>query len=254
MSQKHCHTCATDKPSDKANWYHFKGQPKQPCKTCSRRKNTAARLARGSDATSKLNKQYYRNNMSDINLKCRTYYEQNAASICQAKRASRAATPGINAAYQRALRKRDPERFRKYDIKRRAQIERRLSNLVRSRIWDIVKRRGTTKSLHTIQITGWSIKELMCHLEELFEEGMTFENIGEWQLDHIFPLGRLAFSDVSDPRFQKAWALSNLAPLWSGDNSAKSDRLDWNLPDTYKNKKLKTMYEVYKLGEFTHDQ
>lgn len=72
---------------------------------------------------------------------------------------------------------------------------------------------------------------------------MSLANYGEWHIDHVIPQSVVSYSGPEDPRFQALWALSNLAPLWASDNLKKHARLDWQLPDTYVNPKLRAMYD-----------
>lgn len=65
----------------------------------------------------------------------------------------------------------------------------------------------------------------MAHLEAQFAPGMTWENRGEWHVDHIRPL---ASFDLTDPeQLRTASHYTNLQPLWASDNLAKGARLDW---------------------------
>lgn len=73
---------------------------------------------------------------------------------------------------------------------------------------------------------------------------MSLENFGEWHVDHVVPKSKFSLEDYEDEdEFIRAvWALRNLAPLWASDNAQKSDRLDWSLPDTYRNRLLRAIY------------
>jgi len=51
---------------------------------------------------------------------------------------------------------------------------------------------------------------------------MSWENIGDWHIDHIVPLSRFKVSGPDDPELRRAWALTNLRPLWAKDNMRKS--------------------------------
>ncbi|WP_283443989.1 hypothetical protein [Noviherbaspirillum suwonense] len=73
-------------------------------------------------------------------------------------------------------------------------------------------------------IVGYSVKELMDHLERQFLKGMSWENRSSWHIDHIVPLTSFTFSGVDDPELKRAWALTNLRPLWAADNVRKSDQ------------------------------
>ena len=68
----------------------------------------------------------------------------------------------------------------------------------------------------------YTLEELMAHLERQFLPGMTWDNRGDWHIDHIVPLSSFEFTGPDDANFQAAWALTNLRPLWAKDNIRKS--------------------------------
>ena len=71
-----------------------------------------------------------------------------------------------------------------------------------------------------------SWKDLKKHLENQFVEGMSWDNYGEWQIDHIVPC---ASFDLSDPNQQRiCFNFRNLQPLWAKDNQRKQDKLPEN--------------------------
>lgn len=74
-------------------------------------------------------------------------------------------------------------------------------------------------------LVGYSLAELMTHLERQFLRGMSWENRGDWHIDHIVPLNSFKFKTPDDPGFRAAWALTNLRPLWATDNLTKSGRI-----------------------------
>lgn len=73
-------------------------------------------------------------------------------------------------------------------------------------------------------LLGFTVHDLMQHLERQFLPGMSWDNRGEWHIDHIRPLNGFNFSAPADPEFREAWALTNLRPLWAKDNISKSAR------------------------------
>lgn len=70
---------------------------------------------------------------------------------------------------------------------------------------------------------GYSLDELKRHLECLFRPGMSWENYGEWHVDHIIPKAAFTFSSTDDPSFKECWSLDNLQPLWAEENAIKRD-------------------------------
>jgi len=74
------------------------------------------------------------------------------------------------------------------------------------------------KPTNTLTWLGCSQEELKARFESLFTEGMTWENYGEWHVDHIRPVSSFA---------PEEWALinhyTNLQPLWAKDNLMKGD-------------------------------
>jgi hypothetical protein len=69
---------------------------------------------------------------------------------------------------------------------------------------------GTPKEGHTIDLLGYSAKDLENRMIELFTEGMSWANYGEWQIDHIIRVRE--FDKDTSPSVVNA--LSNLRPLW----------------------------------------
>jgi len=69
---------------------------------------------------------------------------------------------------------------------------------------------------------GCSIDELCLYIESKFLSGMTWENHGEWHIDHIKPCCSF---DLTDPKQQKeCFHYSNLQPLWAVDNLKKGGK------------------------------
>ena len=100
----------------------------------------------------------------------------------------------------------------------------RLSNRLRERLRKILRRSGEAKSSSTLEMTGCNWHELRRHFENQFADGMSWENMGEWHIDHIRPC---ASFDLTDPEQQRqCFHYSNLQPLWASHNQRKSDKWD----------------------------
>lgn len=74
----------------------------------------------------------------------------------------------------------------------------------------------------SIELLGCTVAEARAHIEAQFAPGMTWENHGEWEIDHIKPI---AGFDLTDPEQVRACAhYTNLQPLWMADNRSKGAR------------------------------
>ena len=81
------------------------------------------------------------------------------------------------------------------------------------------------KKGRTEEILGYTRSDLIKHIEKQFLDGMTWDNHGEWHIDHITPISVLLSSGVSDPSVINC--LSNLKPIWAKDNLSKSNKVEY---------------------------
>jgi hypothetical protein len=100
----------------------------------------------------------------------------------------------------------------------------RFKDRIRTAVWQLLKERNINKTNKTFALLGYTIEELMNHLEKKFTEGMTWENYGEWHVDHIIPMCSFKFETTDDPEFKECWKLENLQPLWGPENLSKGPR------------------------------
>ena len=80
---------------------------------------------------------------------------------------------------------------------------------------------GTEKEGNTQDMLGYSAVELKHRIESQFKEDMTWDNYGEWVIDHIKPL--TSFNEHNNP--SEVNALSNLQPLWQEENIVKYNHI-----------------------------
>ena len=88
--------------------------------------------------------------------------------------------------------------------------------------------KGSKAGQRTFDLLGYTREQLISHLEKQFSPGMSWENYGSngWHIDHIVPLSAFNYTDPSHIDFKRAWALSNLRPLWAAENLRKHAKLD----------------------------
>jgi len=99
----------------------------------------------------------------------------------------------------------------------------RLNNLMSKRI--NLELRGTKSHKRWEELVGYTVGDLKKHLESKFIDGMSWENIGKWHIDHIIPVSFFQFTTYKDSEFKQCWALSNLQPLWAYDNFKKGSKI-----------------------------
>ena len=75
-------------------------------------------------------------------------------------------------------------------------------------------------------LVGYTLKDLKRHLEKQFTEGMSWDNHGDWHIDHIIPKVHFNYTTAEHIDFKRCWALKNLQPLWSEDNMKKHCKLN----------------------------
>ena len=94
----------------------------------------------------------------------------------------------------------------------------RLRKRVMNRIWISMKGRSV-KDSGSFSAMGCSIKFLKSYIEGKFERGMTWENYGEWHVDHIRPCASFDLSDKEQVLQCFNWR--NLQPMWASENISK---------------------------------
>ena len=112
-----------------------------------------------------------------------------------------------------------------YLNRRRTDPSFRLKSNTRTAVWTCLKERDVAKYRSTFVLLGYTLEELMTHLEKQFTEGMAWDNYGEWHVDHKIPMTSFNFETTDDREFKLCWCLDNLQPLWGPDNLSKGTKL-----------------------------
>jgi hypothetical protein len=96
-----------------------------------------------------------------------------------------------------------------------------LKHNTRRLIYMCLKNNGYSKTSKTFNILGCTPIEFKKHLEKQFTEGMTWENLGKWHLDHIYPISLAK----DEEHLIKLNHYTNFQPLWAIDNIKKSNKI-----------------------------
>ena len=124
--------------------------------------------------------------------------------------------------YKQKKNKRKKERKREIEKNKMSTnpffaFKKKLRNNIRKAILS----RNYSKNSNAAKILGASWNEIYSYFESKFQPGMTWENHGEWHIDHVIPLA----SAKSEEELLKLNHYTNLQPLWANENLLKGDKL-----------------------------
>lgn len=215
MVYKKCRICDTLK--DISEFHKKKGTPdgvRNECKECVKGIQKKYKEVPGfKEKQKEYDKNRYSEIKDDILENKKTYYKNNKKDILS---------------YKIRYRQENKEQIKEWRENNRdknsngqARYRERYPHVIawRSVLYSTLKRLNTSKQEHTIDMLGYSALDLKLHLEKLFLPGMSWENHGEWHIDHIKPVTK--FSE--DALISEVCALDNLQPLWSIDNLSKNN-------------------------------
>ena len=125
--------------------------------------------------------------------------------------------------YRKANKQKFKEYFKEYSKQRRKTdpLYKLKSNL-RIRTYQAFRNKGYSKNTKTQEMLGVDWEVTKQHIEKQFKKGMSWDNYGEWHIDHIIPLA----SAKTPERLKKLCHYTNLQPMWAVDNLIKSDSIN----------------------------
>ena len=100
----------------------------------------------------------------------------------------------------------------------------KLERNLRCRLYHALINQKADKSNRTKKLTGCELSFLKGYLESKFTEGMTWENHGDWHIDHIKPC--CSFDLTQEEEQKKCFHYTNLQPLWASDNLSKGGKFE----------------------------
>lgn len=210
-SSKFCIKCAEAKPASTEFFGKKRGALTARCRSCLRADD---RKRNREDE----NRRLYQNKLKRL---------ANPERAKAMDAASYRKNPDKKRRQAREWKKRNRERYNEnlrnwHRRQRRDSSEYRLRKSVSALIyWHLKSGKGGKR---TEEVLGYTIQELRCHLERQFFPRMSWDNYGEWHVDHIVPAASFNFESADDPQFRACWALANLRPLWAPDNVSKGSK------------------------------
>jgi len=173
----------------------------------------------------------------EFTIKCRGKYnyKKEFCSKCAKKQWERNNPKNASEREKRWLQK-HPEYMKNYtkNPKVRERINRYFKRLrkespkfhldqnMKNAIYQALRSKKTGRRWETL--VSYTLKELMEHLENHFDEKMNWDNYGSyWHIDHKKPRSLFKYSSPENPEFKKCWALENLQPLEKITNIRKGN-------------------------------
>lgn len=99
-----------------------------------------------------------------------------------------------------------------------------LARMLRTCLNNFIIRKNTKSN----KFNDYNADNFKNHISGLFKPGMSWDNWGEWHIDHIKPLSKFDLvCEDGTPNIQeikKANSLENLQPLWAQENLRKNNR------------------------------
>lgn len=107
--------------------------------------------------------------------------------------------------------------------RRKNDLSYKIAGNLRKRLSFLVRHYAFKKSSQTLDLLGCTIPEFLIYLQGLFSPGMSFDNYGEWHIDHKKPCASFDLTIVEEQ--SKCFHYTNLQPLWAIDNLVKNKYL-----------------------------
>jgi hypothetical protein len=184
------------------------------------REREANRRPRDPEQRKAYNQAYYEQNKDDLNAANRRRYAENA----EKRREYRARYYRENPEVIQRWRDANPDKVRQYDAKRRSTPKGRVDDAMSANIRECLK--GAKAGWRWEALVGYTVADLMAHLEKHFLDGMSWENYGpEWHIDHVIPKSVFNYQTPEHIDFRRCWGLENLRPLWATANMVKHAKL-----------------------------
>lgn len=167
------------------------------------------------EKVNRFQRQYVSRHKDLVRQKKKEYYLKNRDKIVSRRKKNAKQTRETMKRY-RIL---NSDKIREYNKRHyKDSIQYRIAHTLRARIRDAVKR--CHRSVRTKELLGISFVDYKKYLESLFKIGMSWDNYGKWEIDHIKPVSSFDLTNKSEQL--KAFHYTNTQPLWLNENRVKS--------------------------------
>jgi flagellar biosynthesis GTPase FlhF len=196
------------------------------CKVCKNKQNKEYR-ENNPEKVKETRKKYYKNNLEKIKEQNRKWVENNLEKVKENQKEWARKNRDKRRESDKKWRKKNLEYFRNRERERLKDPVYKFHTYLRRSIYASLK---GNKNGHWEDLVGYTLEDLMQHLESKFEPWMNWENHGiyeegklKWHIDHIRPISSFNLTSAEDHEFRECWALENLQPLEARENIIKSN-------------------------------
>lgn len=114
------------------------------------------------------------------------------------------------------------------------KITRRIRDSLNHRISEIFKSNKSNKQNKTFHYLGCNKEYFKKWFEFLFDDNMTWENYGQWHIDHVIPCK--SFNLTNEEEQKKCFSWKNLRPCWATENISKGSKILPNVIESHEKK------------------
>ena len=82
-------------------------------------------------------------------------------------------------------------------------------------------------------IVGFTKDDFIKHMKDNFQDGMSFENYGEWVISFHIPKKCYKFNSINDENFKRFWSLKNICPRWLKDAQHTKTQISKQIVEKY---------------------
>lgn len=182
------------------------------------------------------NKKYRIKNKSEIVSYRKTHRKSNKKRLNEKSKKYREDNRDYIKEYNKEYREKNKDKFKEYYLNNKDKIlsnqkiyeknKRKTDPLfkfiknIRVSISNSIRKNGYTRKSKTHEILGCSFEDFKIFIESKFSDEMTWENYGEWHIDHIEPISWAK----SEEEILKLNHYTNLQPMWGNINQSKGNR------------------------------
>lgn len=204
----------------------------------------------------KYRKDYYQKNKDELNRKQKLRYQKNKEYYMERNKEYRKnnaeKVSQMNKVYKEKTNYNSKYYYDNKEVlrqKKRDYIKNRYKHDVKYRLRILISRAvnislksisSSKQGMSIVNCLPYTLETLKEHIEKQFEEWMTWDNHGKynlstwddndrstwtWQIDHIIPQSTFKYTSMEDEEFKQCWSLDNLRPLSSKQNLERSKKV-----------------------------